>query len=220
MNKALILANGLHPSVSVIRYLQKNGYRTLVCADGGGNSAYQLGINPDLIIGDFDSINHDVLKYYENKSRIIKINRQNDTDVEKCLKYLIQKKYSEVILLGATGDRLDHSFCNLGIVLKFYDKIRINILHQKSYLQCFSGKVILTSVKNEIISLYGFDDKTKISSKGLKYPLDRVSLPFGKKESTSNVSMSDKVELKITGGKIFVIRDFKTLRKNGFFQQS
>ena len=52
-------------------------------------------------------------------------------------------KTREVILLGATGDRLDHSFCNLGIALKFDDKIKINVLHQKSYLsdlKCFPWK--------------------------------------------------------------------------------
>ena len=220
MKKALILANGLHPSKSVIQYLQKNGYKTLICADGGANSAYKLGLVPDFIIGDLDSINTKVNKHYESKSKIIKYKRQNDTDVEKCLKYLIKKKYEEVILLGATGDRLDHSFCNMGIVLKFFNEIKINILHQKSFLKCFTGKVKLNTTKDEIISLYGFDKKTKIKSAGLKYPLENVSLPFGEKESTSNAAVSNEVELKITGGKIFVIRDFNTLRKNGYFQQS
>ncbi|KAB2838644.1 MAG: thiamine diphosphokinase [Melioribacteraceae bacterium] len=220
MKKALILANGLHPKKSVIQYLQNNGYKTLVCADGGANSAFKLGITPDFIIGDLDSINPTVKKFYESKSKIIKYKRQNDTDVEKCLKVLIKKKYDEVILLGATGDRLDHSYCNLGIVLKFFNEIKINILHQKSFLKCFSGKVVFNTIKDEIISLYGIDGKTKIKSNGLKYPLENISLPFGVKESTSNVAIGGKVELKITGGKIFVIRDFNTLRKNGYFQQS
>ena len=219
MKKALILANGLHPKKTVIEYLQNNGYKTLVCADGGANSAYKLKLIPEFIIGDLDSINPNVKKFYEKKSKIIKYERQNDTDVEKCLKFLIRKKYDEVILLGATGDRLDHSFCNMGIVLKFFNEIKINILHQKSFLNCFTGKVVLNTLKDEIISLYGFDKKTKIKSVGLKYPLENVSLPFGEKESTSNAAVSNKVELKVTGGKIFVVRDFNTLRKNGYFQQ-
>ena len=219
MKKALILANGLHPKKTVIEYLQNNGYKTLVCADGGANSAYKLKLIPEFIIGDLDSINPNVKKFYEKKSKIIKYERQNDTDVEKCLKFIIKKNYDEVILLGATGDRLDHSFCNMGIVLKFFNEIKINILHQKSFLNCFTGKVVLNTLKDEIISLYGFDKKTKIKSVGLKYPLENVSLPFGEKESTSNAAVSNKVELKVTGGKIFVVRDFNTLRKNGYFQQ-
>lgn len=218
MKKALILANGLHPGKSVIKFLQRSGYDTLVYADGGANSAFNLGVIPDIIIGDLDSIDSNVLKYYKSRSKIVKYRRQNDTDVEKCLKYLISRKYDEAILLGATGDRLDHSFCNIGIVLKFFEQIKVDILHQKSFLKCFSGNVMMNTKKDEVISIYGIDGKTKIKSAGLKYPLDNISLPFGVKESTSNVALSDKVELKIRGGKIFVIRDFNTLRNNGYFQ--
>ena len=218
IKKAIILANGIYPKKSVFKYLQKSGYTKLICADGGANSAYKLGLVPDYIIGDLDSVRSDVAEHYKLKSKIIKYKRQDDTDVEKCLKFLIKKKYDEVILLGATGDRLDHSFCNLGIVLKFFGKIKISILHQKSFLKCFAGEIELKAEKGEIISIYGIDKKTKIKSAGLKYPLEKIALPFGEKESTSNVAKSNKVNLKIKDGKIFVIRNFNTMKKNGFFQ--
>lgn len=220
MKKALLLANGFHPSKSVIQFLRKSGFNTLVCADGGANSAYKMNLIPDLIIGDLDSIEYETNKYFSSKSKIIKYSRQNDTDVEKCLKYLKNKNYDEVIFLGTTGDRLDHSFCNLGIVLKYFDQIKISILHQKSFLKCYTGKIKLNTVKNEIISLYGFDNKTKVSSSGLKYALLNASLKFGEKESTSNAAVGENVNLDIRGGRIFVIRDFQTMRKNGYFQQS
>ena len=69
----------------------------------------------------------------------------------------------------------------------------------------------------ETISLYGFDRKTKIISKGLKYPLNNVPLPFGERESTSNVAAGKKVELNISGGVIFVIRDVNQMIKNDLF---
>jgi len=214
MKKAIILANGDVPKKGRIEFLQKRGYNTLVCADGGANSAKKLKFIPDIIIGDLDSISEQNKKYFNNKCDIIQHTRQNDTDVEKALKYLIKKKYDEVILLGATGDRLDHTICNLGIVLKFYQKIKVSILHEKSFLRAYTKKKELTSIKGEIISLYGFDTKTKVISKGLKYPLNNIALPFGKKESTSNVAISNNVSLKITGGIIFVIRDFNLLKKH------
>ena len=214
MKKALLLANGDAPKKSQIKYLQRKEFDFLICADGGANSAKKLNIIPNLIIGDLDSITENNEKYYSDKSEIIKISRQNDTDVEKALKYLIRKKFDEVILLGATGDRLDHSICNLGIVIKFFNKIKISILHEQSFLKAYDNDVELKTEKNEIISLYGFDTATKITSKGLKYPLKNISLPFGERESTSNVATSEMVYLKITGGIIFVIRDFNTLQKN------
>jgi thiamine pyrophosphokinase len=213
--KAIILANGQPPHKSVIRFLIKAGYTTFICADGGANTAYKLGLIPDFIIGDFDSINDKTFSFFNGKSKIIQIQRQNDTDVEKCLKFAIKKKIKEVVLLGGTGDRLDHSFCNLGIVLKYSDRIKIKAIHQKSILSVCSGTVSLDTIPKEIISVYGFDEKTKILSSGLKYSLRNVALPFGKKESTSNVALSKKVELEIKNGKVFVIREFNLLRKYG-----
>lgn len=217
MKKCLIIANGQIPKKKDISYLLKRNFKTIICADGGANSAYKLKIIPNIIIGDLDSIKPEVKEFYDGKSVIKKINRQNDTDVEKALKYAISKKFTDAILLGATGDRLDHSFCNLGIALKFDDQIKVNILHQKSYLSVETGILNLTTLQNENISLYGFDKKTKITSKGLKYELNNSELPFGVRESTSNAAKSELVNLSIKGGKIFIIRDFEALKKNDFF---
>lgn len=215
MKKALILANGKAPKKKDIEYLISIGYSKLICADGGANSARKLNILPDLIIGDLDSISYENKNFFKKKVDIVEVKRQNDTDVEKALKYLIKKKYKEVILLGSTGDRLDHTICNLGIVLKFYNNIRIKILHQKSFLVPYSGNIQLNTIIDETISLYGFSDKTKITSNGLKYPLKNMAITFGKKESTSNVATKNNVSLKISEGVVFIIRDFNLLKNNG-----
>lgn len=193
----------------------RSDYSTLFCADGGANSAMKMGLTPQYIIGDLDSITLEALKYFQNKSKIIKLNRQNDTDVEKCLKEAIKLKFDEAILLGVTGDRLDHTFCNLGIVIKYFDEIKIKIVAENSLLTPLTGTHKLKTVPGETISIYGIDDSTKISSKGLKYQLNKTALPFGHKESTSNIALHDKIELKVTSGIIFVIRDFYVVRKHG-----
>ena len=215
MKKCIILANGKAPAKNVIKYLQTIGYSALFCADGGADSVKKTGFIPDYIIGDFDSVKKETLRHFKNKSDIIQITRQNDTDVEKCLKFAIRKSYKEAMLLGAVGDRLDHSFCNLGIVLKFFDKIKIRIVSDKSILTPYTGNVDLITIEGETVSLYGINDKTKITSKGLKYPLNRTSLPFGKKESTSNVAIGDYMHLNVEGGVIFVIREFNLLKMHG-----
>lgn len=217
MKKCIILANGKAPAKKVVDYFINKKFSTIICADGGANSAKHLNIIPDYIIGDLDSIQKDTLKYFENKSTIIKYNRQNDTDVEKCLKYAIKYNFSAVILLGVTGDRLDHTICNLGIVLKFFGKINMHIAAEKSFLTPYNSTTTLKSIKGETISLYAFNNKTKITSTGLKYRLDNEPLPFGLKESTSNVSSSNNIILKISGGVVFVIRDFNFMKKHDLF---
>ena len=163
MKKCLIIANGKFPPKSIVKHFINQGFSTIICADGGANSARKLCITPDFIIGDLDSIESDTIKHFKNKSVIIQYKRQNDTDVEKCLKFAIKKKIDEVILLGVTGDRLDHTICNLGIVIKFFDKIRISLVAEKSFLIPINKTTILKSRVGETISLYAFDKKTKIS---------------------------------------------------------
>lgn len=217
MKKCLIIANGKPPAKSVVMSFIKNGYSTIICADGGANSAKKIGVTPNFIVGDLDSIFESTLKYFRGKSKTIKYKRQNDTDVEKSLKFVINKKFNEVILLGVTGDRLDHTICNLGIVLKFFDKIRISLVSEKSFLIPINRTTYFKSRVGETISLYAFDNKTKITTTGLKYKLINTALPFGVKESTSNVAIQNNIKIKVTGGIVFVIRDYNFMKKYDLF---
>lgn len=220
MKSCIIIANGDKPSKRSINYLFSHGVETIIAADGGANSCYKLGVVPQYIIGDFDSMHPEVLNYYKNKSKLLKYSRQNDTDVEKALKLAIKKKYETVFLLGGTGDRLDHSICNLGIVIKFFQKIRMIIIHGKTVLFPYANNVRLKSTSGETVSLYALNSNTRITSSGLKYPLRNVSLQFGEKESTSNTALSDSFALKISGGIVFVIREYKKMKKDGLILKS
>jgi thiamine pyrophosphokinase len=213
LKKCLIIANGKVPRKKDLLFFIKKGYNTIICADGGANSIRKLGLVPHFIIGDFDSVTEETLKYFENKSTIINIKRQNDTDVEKCLKFAIKKKFDEAVLVGVTGDRLDHTICNLSIVIKFFKKIKCRVLAEKSFLTAIDSDTEFKTIKDETISFYAFDDKTIITTVGFKFPVINSSLPFGKKESTSNVATSEKVTLKVSNGIVFVIRDLETIKK-------
>lgn len=217
MDKCIILANGKAPSKKIFKALSSAGYKFIICADGGANSARKMKLKINYIIGDLDSVKPETLAYYKEGAEVLKYSRQNDTDVEKCLKFAIKKRFKECILLGVIGDRLDHSYCNLGIAVKFSDEINIKIISENSLLIVAEKEVNLKTIKNEIISLYGFDKKTKITSRGLKYKLLSEALPFGVRESTSNAATGKEIFLSIQGGKIFIIRDFNTVFTNGLF---
>ncbi len=215
--KCIVWANGKSPKKKTIQKLISLGYDTIICADGGANSAYCYGFAPDYIVGDFDSVKPEVLKKFKEKAEIIHIKRQNDTDVEKALKLAIKKKFVKVALIGSTGDRIDHSLCNLGLLLKYFGKIDLKLIHEKSVAYVRSGEYSFQAKAGETISIYAFDEKTKITSKGLKYPLRKLSLPFGQKESTSNEAVSENVELKIEDGKALIVRELKVLFDHGYF---
>jgi len=214
--KCIILANGKPPGKRIFKHFH-NQYSDIICADGGANSARRIGIHPLYIIGDLDSITDSTLKFYSNYSKIIKIKRQNDTDVEKCLKFAIRNHYSEIVLMGVTGNRLDHTYNNLGLLIKYFSKIDMTIVAENSFLKVYNKNILLRSLPGETISIYGLDTKTKITSDGLKFKLDDVALPFGIKDSTSNVAISNEVNLKIHNGVMLVIRDINFVLKNDLF---
>jgi len=215
--KCIIIANGKAPNKKAIDYFIDKGFTTIICADGGANTAKKINIIPDFIIGDLDSIADKTILYFKSKSNIIKFKRQNDTDIEKCLKFAVKNGFKEVVLLGVTGNRLDHTICNLSIVIKFHHKIKIYVAAENSFLIPFDYDIKLKSVQGETISFFAFDDKTYITSLDLKYPLSNTNLKFGIKESASNVSISESIDIKISGGVIFIIRDFNFVRKHDLF---
>jgi thiamine pyrophosphokinase len=217
LKKCIILANGKSPKKSILSLFQRKGYSTLICADGGANSALKLGMLPDVIVGDLDSISSASLNAFKSSSKIIRLRRQNDTDVEKCLKYALSKKFGEVLLVGVTGNRLDHTFCNIGIVLKFFNQIKISLIAESSCLRPYTGNVELKTVPGETISIYGISPETRITSNGLKYELKNVSLPFGERESTSNIAKKNLVKLKISSGVAFIMRDVNIMIKHDLF---
>ncbi|MCK9280350.1 MAG: thiamine diphosphokinase [Melioribacteraceae bacterium] len=209
----LIIGNGKTPVKKEINYLGEIGYDTIICADGGANYTYKNKIIPDFIIGDLDSIDKNVYKYYKDKSKIIHIKRQNDTDIEKVIKFLISKKEKKALLIGGTGDRIDHSICNLSIICKYFNQIEISILHENTFLIPIKGMHTYKSFKGEIVSLFGFDKKLRVTTKGLKYKLNNDSLVFGVNESLSNISTANNFTINAEKGIVFVIRNYEKMKK-------
>jgi len=211
MKKAVLIANGNYFDKNNLNKIISLGYNTIACADGGANLCLKYNITPDFIIGDLDSISLESIEHFKEKSKIIKYKRQNDTDVEKVLKYLIKNNYKDIVIFSATGDRLDHSIGILSILLKFAPTCQLSLVHGNNILYVLSGEVIVKAKIGETISLFAFNEKTTITTTGLKYPLKNETLIFGQRESISNVAEKSEILLNISGGYIFLTREIKYL---------
>jgi len=217
LDSAIIIANGDAPRRADIALLRKAGFTAIVCADGGLRIAAKLGLLPNVIIGDFDSSAPALREQYSGTAMLLHDKDQNTTDIEKALNYLISQGCKRVVLLAAIGSRVDHSLGNISILLKYADRLRLFLIHGSSLLTHISGSSDFSSSQGEIISLYGFDRKTRFSTMGLQYPLKREAVPFGVRESTSNVALRDSVSVKVSGGTGLIVRDLKTAVKHNFF---
>lgn len=213
---AAILCNGSVPKGSIYdKFLEKYSFE-LICADGGANVAFKLGLLPKMIIGDLDSIDSKILNHYRKTGvQVQKLSRQNDTDLEKALKLVVKLNYARVIVFGFSGRRFDHTLSNLSNAIKFSQQLEILLIDTHSILQLIYGKRTFNSIKGEVISLICFDSKTRITTKNLLYQLKDEPLQFGIRESTSNFCTDDHFTIDVKNGACILTRDLRTyLRVN------
>jgi len=215
MRGCIILANGRPPEKKQIEYFSSHGFPYLICADGGADTARDLGLEPNLIAGDLDSVTPATLEYFDGKAVIEKIDRQDDTDMEKCIKLAIRDGFTRCVIMGATGDRLDHSFNNLGIAFKYNEQITIILLSESSCMQIITGHTQVKGIPGETVSLFGLDDKTRFTTIGLAYPLNNESLPFGVRDGTSNSALTGEFEVIVKGGTGIMMREIEKVIESG-----
>ncbi|MDD3226979.1 MAG: thiamine diphosphokinase, partial [Tissierellia bacterium] len=142
MKTALIVGNGEEAAKSIIEKLK---YDYIICADGGLEKASNYGIVPDIIIGDFDSVDANVLKQYENRVLIEKFPSEKDfTDMELAVEFAVSKGYNNIILTGASGTRLDHTLGNIMLMEKYYKEgVNISIIDNNNEMKIISDNAEL-----------------------------------------------------------------------------
>lgn len=214
MKSAIIYCNGSPIKKSIYKKLKLKYNADLITADGGTNSVYKIGEIPEFIIGDLDSIKKEVLEFYKRKNvRIIKLSRQNDTDLEKALKLCKKLRYERIFVVGFSGKRFDHTLSNISNVLKFVKDFKITMVENNSTIYFIAGDNNFKSEKGELISILCFDPEVRITTTNLKYPLNDEHLLFGQRESTSNVATKESFGLKVKNGFAVLIRSTKNFLK-------
>lgn len=214
MKTALVYCNGSPLKKSIFQKVKQKYSPHLISADGGTNYLFKVQEIPEFIIGDLDSIQPEVLKFYQKRNvKIIKLSRQNDTDLEKALKLCKRLKYDVILIAGFTGKRFDHTLSNISNALKFARDFKIFMIENESTLQFITGENEFKSFNNELVSILCFSPGAKITTKNLKYPLKNETLFFGERESTSNVSIGEKFQVKVDGGFAVLIRSTKNFLK-------
>lgn len=150
---------------------------------------------PHLLIGDFDSVNLDVISEFETKgAKVVKDPDQNTTDLQKAIYYLYNnrdeshksEKKKVLIVLGAFGGRMDHTIYALHLLYKFHSEIpELFREFQVYFMDKYSMIKLLLPGINHIIPSENFEskngvgviplkEKSKIQSKGLLYEMGKI----------------------------------------------
>jgi thiamine pyrophosphokinase len=200
----VILANGSIPGVKTIRAIfAAAGF--IVCADGGANQARKLGITPDVIIGDFDSISAVSRRFFRHVPQI-HIPDQENTDLEKAILYCIGRKVRSVTVVGASGDRIDHVTGALGCFKKFGKKVRLKFVDALGELIPVGSSVTIATAPGTVISLIPIGKCSGISTTNLRYPLKNESLEIGVRDGISNEVIGTPVSVTVARGTLLLYR--------------
>ena len=199
---ALVICNGKPPS----QRLARECLRTrpfVVCADGGANVAARLGIRPDLIIGDCDSVTPKTREQFSSVP-LLKITDQKNTDLEKALNYLLKKKIRSIVVLGATGNRADHAFANLSILAKYRKRLDVRFRDDDGEIFAIPERWFGEVGTGTIISLLPLGKCSGITTTGLKFPLKNELLALGVREGVSNISLQDSITVRVRAGRLLL----------------
>lgn len=201
--KAVILCDGQVPPKDLLK-AQIEEADFFIAADGGFYRASELGILPDLVIGDLDSVDVEVLK--RQRVHFIHDIDQETNDLEKALNWLKKESFSDIHVLGATNKRMDHSLKNLSLLIRFKDCFN-QLIIQDEYGYCFlcTKNLEMTFEVGQAISLIPLNGRVEgITTKGLMYSLDDEFLENGLRDGTSNQVTENQVRITFSSGELLI----------------
>jgi thiamine pyrophosphokinase len=202
--QALILANGEPPKKSHLQSLMKQ-CQLFVCADGGANTALALGLTPDAIVGDMDSVHAETRAKFQHV-RTFESSNEETTDLEKAIAWTIRQKYDHIIVVGAAGKRLDHTIGNLGVIARFYPDAIVRIVDDIGETLFVGRELIFEAPLHSTVSLIPLTRCEGITTTGLEYGLDNELLELGVREGTSNIVVANPVSIKVKKGNLLLYK--------------
>ena len=167
---------------------------------------------PNYIIGDFDSIDKNILeKYINNKDIIIKeLNPEKDyTDTHMAIKLAIELNSKQITIVGAIGTRIDHTIANIHIIKETLDNnVECKIIDERNEIQLINKRTTLEKdEKYKYVSLIPLTTKVEgISLKGFKYSLSNATLEIGHSIGVSNEQIQDSAEIDLGEGVLILIK--------------
>jgi len=210
MKRAIIFANGrMDIPPEIIKSLQSSDL--IIAADGGTHHCESLGITPNVIIGDFDSLDSSkIIDYRQAGVEIIQYPIQKDeTDLELVLEYTLKQGVTEIFIIGALGARWDMTLAN--ILLTAHPKFsssKIRLLDGSQELVLLRGReqIDIQGRPGYLLSLIPLaGDAHGITTHGLEYPLIDETLYFGSSRGVSNVFLQDHARIVVREGVILCV---------------
>lgn len=198
----VIVADGTFPQHEIpLRFLENA--KRIVCCDGSTQSLVLAGLKPDAIVGDLDSLSDDLVKLFAD--RIFPDKNQDTNDLTKAVSWCSGKGYNDIVIIGATGKREDHTIGNISLLAEYVREMNVIMVTDTGILLPFLKSSTISSFQGQQVSIFSIDPETKVTSVGLRYPLSGTKIKnwwF----ATLNESLGDKFSLEFDGRLIIYLK--------------
>ena len=201
---ALLIGNGEKISPAFLHKLAAAA-DAVFAADGGAVACARARLTPQRIIGDLDSIPPALKKKWADK--LLRINTQQNTDLEKALCYLSEAGFTSCTLAGFWGNRPDFSMGNLLALFRFCTKMELRAVTPEWSIYPVTKSTRLPCAKGKRVSLIAVKNCRGVTLSGLKYPLQNASVPLGSTLTLSNVARADIFEITLKSGAMLVCNE-------------
>lgn len=196
----VILADGNFPSHEIPLTVLRNASH-IICCDGGAKSLLKSGLEPFAIVGDCDSLNPEIFRKYSD--RIFKDTEQETNDLTKAVRWCSERGYDDIVILGATGKREDHTVGNISLLTEYAQFINIKMITDTGIFYPVLKNSRFESSPGQQVSIFSINSETEITSSGLLYPLIKRKLKNWW-EASLNEATGDHFELEFEGGAVIV----------------
>ncbi len=207
---AILISGGTVTAAFLKEVREQYKDAVVYAVDGGLAVAEAAGIVPDYLVGDFDTADAALVARYEERCVTIRHQPEKDaTDTELAVDEALARGADQLILLGATGSRLDHTLANIHMLYRVLmagkmawilnENNRIT-LHDKPFL-CKRENLFGTYVS----FLPFFGEVTGVTLRGFKYPLSEKTLTAGISLGISNEGQDETLEVSFLSGYLLMI---------------
>ena len=206
--KAIIIGGGNAPSKELLEEELADA-DVLICADGGGECLYKYNKVPDYLLGDFDSIDKEILEFFIHSNCVTKTYpaEKDCTDGEICFNKAIELKASSITMLGFTGSRIDHFLGNLGLLERSLAYgVKGIIRDNNNKILIVNKSCAILAEKGKFISFQAYNGMVEnLCLIGAKYPLAGYRLLKGDLRTISNEFIASEIEVKFDSGLLLII---------------
>jgi thiamine pyrophosphokinase len=201
----IIVADGTFPTHEIPLGYLRNAKR-IICCDGSAANLILAGFTPDAIVGDMDSLSEDLANRFAD--RIFADDDQETNDLTKAVYWCIENGFDDLVIIGATGKREDHTIGNISLLAEYVRIVNVIMVSDTGIFIPFQNSAEISSFPGQQVSIFSINPETEITTKGLRYPLNKTKVKNWW-VATLNEATETRFEINFSGGPVILYLKFK-----------